>query len=234
MLFTHIGVVVGSLAVTAFAQAGSVVISINPKATYLHTKSDAALNSPALELASLGVVAGDFVRITRLGAFDNGPQSDQYTSLLGVFSNGPTLLDSSLLHRVPGAIDAGPEFVSADTWFGDEPTDIPQDFRISDSINEFGTFCLVVPAGATHIFLAPHDSLYNDNTDPNADFKAQFEVLPPPTPDVNLDGAVDGADLGLLLGAWGDCVEGCCPADINGDGFIDGADLGLLLGSWSL
>jgi hypothetical protein len=51
--------------------------------------------------------------------------------------------------------------------------------------------------------------------------------------DLDGDGAVDGADLGLLLSAWGECPLGCCDADLNGDGEIDGADLGLLLGSWT-
>jgi hypothetical protein len=46
--------------------------------------------------------------------------------------------------------------------------------------------------------------------------------------DLNGDGVVSGADLGLLLGAWG--LPG--PADLNGDGTVSGADLGLLLGVW--
>jgi hypothetical protein len=46
--------------------------------------------------------------------------------------------------------------------------------------------------------------------------------------DLNGDGAVDGADLGVLLGSWGDSG----PADLNSDGTVDGSDLGLLLGSW--
>ncbi|MFO0962676.1 MAG: hypothetical protein U0625_07180 [Phycisphaerales bacterium] len=46
--------------------------------------------------------------------------------------------------------------------------------------------------------------------------------------DLNGDGHVDGADLGILLGSWG--TSG--PADINGDGTVDGADLGIMLGSW--
>lgn len=45
--------------------------------------------------------------------------------------------------------------------------------------------------------------------------------------DLNGDGVVDGADLGLLLGAWG-----TAGADLNADGTTDGADLGILLGSW--
>jgi hypothetical protein len=51
--------------------------------------------------------------------------------------------------------------------------------------------------------------------------------------DLNGDALVDGADLGLMLGAWGECPKGCCDADLNGDGEIDGADLGLLLGEWT-
>ena len=49
--------------------------------------------------------------------------------------------------------------------------------------------------------------------------------------DLNGDGMTDGADLGLLLAAWGDCPAGCAE-DLNGDGTVNGADLGLLLGSW--
>lgn len=47
------------------------------------------------------------------------------------------------------------------------------------------------------------------------------------TADINGDGVVDGADLGLLLGDWGGTS-----ADLDGDGVVDGADLGVLLGSW--
>ena len=45
--------------------------------------------------------------------------------------------------------------------------------------------------------------------------------------DLNHNGIVDGADLGLLLAAWGGPG-----GDINGDGVTDGADLGLLLADW--
>jgi hypothetical protein len=33
-----------------------------------------------------------------------------------------------------------------------------------------------------------------------------------------------------MLGAWGVCPG--CAADLNTDGVVNGADLGLLLGSW--
>jgi hypothetical protein len=52
--------------------------------------------------------------------------------------------------------------------------------------------------------------------------------------DLNLDGVVNGADLGLMLGAWGACPGGTpgCLGDLNLDGVVTGADLGLLLGAW--
>jgi hypothetical protein len=57
-----------------------------------------------------------------------------------------------------------------------------------------------------------------------------------PNPDINGSGSVDGADLGLLLAAWGSCSPEpgeCCIADLNADNEVDGADLGILLSSWS-
>jgi hypothetical protein len=49
--------------------------------------------------------------------------------------------------------------------------------------------------------------------------------------DLNCDLVVDGADLGVLLGAWDTDDEA---ADLNDDGTVDGGDLGLLLGEWTL
>ncbi|MCA9285405.1 MAG: DNRLRE domain-containing protein [Phycisphaerales bacterium] len=57
-----------------------------------------------------------------------------------------------------------------------------------------------------------------------------FTPPPPPNPaDLNNDGVVDGADLGLLLAAWN--TPG--PGDLDNNGVVDGADLGLLLAAWS-
>ncbi|MFM7799579.1 MAG: hypothetical protein ACKPBA_11445 [Planctomycetota bacterium] len=50
--------------------------------------------------------------------------------------------------------------------------------------------------------------------------------------DLDGDGSVGGADLGLLLGAWGACPGTPCLGDLNLDGEVNGADLGLLLGQW--
>ncbi|MCX5640552.1 MAG: S8 family serine peptidase [Planctomycetota bacterium] len=53
------------------------------------------------------------------------------------------------------------------------------------------------------------------------------------TADLNLDGFVNGIDLGLMLGAWGQTgVPGFVFGDITLDGSVGGGDLGALLGQW--
>ena len=47
--------------------------------------------------------------------------------------------------------------------------------------------------------------------------------------DVNGDGKVNGADIGVLLAAWG-ATSGA--SDVNRDGIVNGADLGVLLSNW--
>jgi glucose/arabinose dehydrogenase len=55
---------------------------------------------------------------------------------------------------------------------------------------------------------------------------------PAPPGDLNNDGLVNGADLGLLLNGWGACGSPC-PGDLTANGTIDGADLGILLANWT-
>ena len=50
--------------------------------------------------------------------------------------------------------------------------------------------------------------------------------------DFNQSGSTDGADLGILLAAWG--ATGQLGVDLNHDGIINGADLGALLADWGL
>ncbi len=61
----------------------------------------------------------------------------------------------------------------------------------------------------------------------NADGTLGTPVVPCPA-DLNGDGQVNGADLGLVIGGWGQPG----PADLNGDGTVDGADLGMVIGTW--
>jgi hypothetical protein len=57
--------------------------------------------------------------------------------------------------------------------------------------------------------------------------------IPPLVGDLDLNGAVNGADLGLLLAGWGTCGTPC-PGDLDRNGFVEGFDLGLLLSNWSI
>ena len=52
----------------------------------------------------------------------------------------------------------------------------------------------------------------------------------PCTGDLGGDGAVNAADLAVLLGAWG--LNPGHPADLNDDGDVNAADLAILLGAW--
>jgi 3-phytase len=54
--------------------------------------------------------------------------------------------------------------------------------------------------------------------------------LPASSADLDGSGAVDGADLAALLGAWGTPDP---TADLDGDGVVGGGDLAMLLGAWS-
>ena len=52
---------------------------------------------------------------------------------------------------------------------------------------------------------------------------------PPCLGDLNNDGTINGADLGLIIAMWG-TPDG----DLTGDGTTNGADLGLLIAGWGL
>jgi formylglycine-generating enzyme required for sulfatase activity len=49
--------------------------------------------------------------------------------------------------------------------------------------------------------------------------------------DLDHDGEVGGADIGLLLSNWGPC-DSTCLYDLNNDDKVNGGDLGLLLSGW--
>ena len=50
--------------------------------------------------------------------------------------------------------------------------------------------------------------------------------------DLDLDGCIDGADLGILFSLWS--LPDSPIGDLNGDGSVDGADLGLLTVNWGM
>lgn len=66
----------------------------------------------------------------------------------------------------------------------------------------------------------------------NGDLVIDCFGAPCPCPaDLDGDGTVGGADLGVLFVEWGPCGKRC-PADLDGDGTVGGSDLGLLFAAW--
>jgi hypothetical protein len=175
-----------AVALTAAALAGApcmaradTFVPLEAKATYLHTYGESPLPPAAMavDLASLGYAPGDRLHLAVLGDIDNGPGSDTFSFTLGLFSASNTLLGNALVDRVPGALASdAPAFVTLPTYFGNQATDIPQDFGFDrpEGID------VTIPAGALFLFLAKNDQLYNDNSDPDHDYGVLIGLAPVP------------------------------------------------------
>lgn len=166
----------------------SLVQSIDPRSTYFHTNGDPnAGNATAIDLTANGFLPGMRIRITRVGGYDNsGPQSvdDFRRTMSGVFSASNILGPPENVNRVVGAIDAGDDWTSPNTFVGGESTDIPEDFLISDEFGNMGTMSSValdIPNGATHLFVSAVDTFFGDNADPNENFGVQLAIVPEPS-----------------------------------------------------
>jgi hypothetical protein len=89
------------------------------------------------------------------------------------------------------------------------------------------------PAPEDHAEMLGLQGTWNDISDNTASAHLAIVEMPRSGPacpaDLDGDGSVSGADLGLLLGQWG---FGSGSADLDDDGFVSGSDLGLLLGQW--
>lgn len=169
-----------ALAVAATSTAQSWSFALSPRVTFLRTSNDQPQPPLVLDLAAIALSPGQWLRIETTGDFRyiNGG-TDTHCSLCGVFSNSATLLATNVQQRVPGAIAAGPAFPSGGTFSGNLPMDIAQDFFISRNLWDSG-IQVEIPNGATHLFLGVHDSLYNDNVDPDGDYGVVVTLLPTP------------------------------------------------------
>jgi hypothetical protein len=90
----------------------------------------------------------------------------------------------------------------------------------------------LTPGNTMQIRFVARDNPNNSTTDAAIDSIRIERVVCTQAPacagDLDDNGAVDGADLGTLLGQWG----GAGSADLDGNGTVDGADLGVMLGAW--
>jgi hypothetical protein len=97
--------------------------------------------------------------------------------------------------------------------------------RLSQGVQGGTGFSLPLGPGAYTVDVQQTGSQLSDY-----EIRFEFETVTTPCPaDYNEDGFVNGADLGIFLGAWGSAP---CKSDLTGDGQCTGADLGVLLGFW--
>ncbi len=145
------------------------IIGIDARCTFLRTNGEAAPPSWPINLANLGLKAGDLIQLDVLGdfSFSRGETPDAVKEMIGVFSSSPTLLPADWLKRVEGAIDAGVETLTGNTMVGERDTDIAQDFPIA-------SLKVRIPGGAKYLFVAAPDIFYGDNVDPDADFAVRI------------------------------------------------------------
>lgn len=104
-----------------------------------------------------------------------------------------------------------------------------------DTVQEQGSATIWMEAGAwtLSIFTSSHAGSPNEWTSPASTASVVFGMQVLLVGDLNGDSMVDGADLAIMLGFWGECPSKCV-ADLDASGVVDGLDLALLLGNWDV
>lgn len=143
-------------------------VKVRPTGTYFRTNADNPDIPTLIALSDLDLASGDRVLLKRFGEYQfkvTGDPTAVRRGMGAVFSSSNDLLDETEPARVVDALDAGEDFVSRVTATGDLPTDIPEDFEVSDST------VVTVPDGAAYLFVGPTDDLFQDNADEDDDFR---------------------------------------------------------------
>jgi len=114
---------------------------------------------------------------------------------------------------------------------GTEDFTYPMNVAFHEDLEALGVpHSWLVAEGVDHSTSALFEALGDGNWAFYNDLFGDFDSNPA---DLDGSGAVNGADLSILLAAWGTCGDGMsCPADLDGDGTVNGADLALLLAAW--
>ena len=109
----------------------------------------------------------------------------------------------------------------------DGSTRADRSFAVGAGVHLHGQYLLGDVRGTYRLSLRAWDAngIYSDSDR----VTLEVRIGPALVGDLNGDGIINGADLGVLLGQWGTLGSG----DLNGDGIVNGADLGMLLGAWT-
>ena len=129
------------------------------------------------------------------------------------------------------------------SWLVFDPTQGPVDLSDlgGEAVSEFSFYDFVIAAVAHDGTTFPNDCNVNTTLDAcdilgeaSADLNdngVPDECESSCPADLDGNGVVDGADMGLFFAQWGECPDNCT-ADFNGDGAVDGVDLGSFLKAW--
>ncbi|MBM4444553.1 MAG: hypothetical protein FJ020_04510 [Chloroflexi bacterium] len=221
---------------TTQEDGGVMEVDINPNGTYLHAVNwydqwgpgPSDLTPTIVDLESCGIASGDRVILSISGRWspcakwglpetECGWYDASNVKLLAVFSANSSLGPLTGLHRVPGAIDFGEDYATPPTvpappdydpplTGGGEPTDIPEDFRISPnegmSIEIPKNAKFLMFSFAEGIFYAPdNDGNLKVTIDRDSDGDGLLDSWEQDGIDFDKDGEVD-LDLPMLGADW--------------------------------
>ena len=144
------------------------------------------------------------------------------------------VVEQMSVNFVPEEITVAPGDVVRWVWNNGAHTTTSGDNITCTPDDEY--FNLLLDSQHREVLWVVPDDISEDVTyfcDPHCGFghigKILIDAPEPCIGDLNGDGSVNGADLTILLSAWGsdDPI-----ADLNGDGIVNGADLTILLSNW--
>lgn len=173
--------------------------------------------------------------------FDANVATDDGGAIVNTISSNPLITDSTFDSNTAG--DAGGAIRNS---VNSVSSVLACTFRSNAAVSGGGMSCtLSSPASINNSLFCENTPDHVAGSCQNLQGNSFLDVCPPidcAPVDLNCDGVVDGTDLAMLLGAWGDCPPpdpksggpcGACPADITGDCQVNGADLATLLGDWN-
>jgi len=219
-------------AVTAFDEGLVLLVTDSQKDPYLYADGTIELafrSASSRPLVQIGARLDD-INVATLGyAFSAASAPFNFMRLERGNGDGT----GTTLATVPFTVDPNVDYrmratfvgdlIELTLWLADEPEPAPQISVIDPSP--------ILDGGLTGVNVSRTQGTgLVDISVSDLTFTLPTECKEPVLADLNGDGVVDGADLGILLSNWGGKGVG----DLNDDGIVDGADLGILLSAWSI
>jgi len=133
---------------------------VGATSTFLRVDNfDPATDPTIIDLDAHEISAGTTLTLKTKGSYYNTTALTERNSMVCVFSETMVILNKTTLDRVREAIDAGTDYVTENTFAGDQTTDIPEDFKVDEDEVQ-----VVVPNQAEYLIVGNNDSKQEDNS----------------------------------------------------------------------